>query len=424
MVIERLAEKFTYTDNVILERSRSDDSRILPTFDSGQARMTNGWVLDRAEGSRDDLRDAGLDVEKEMDGFLKRLRQYSLGVALSQVEMNIRSHLKEYPDQGLVLPNPKWIKDGKLIDSSGLPVIPMIKGDERDGAVLEASCKAEKHLVNCEDGMAVITSPTGWTGLRNSEGRLYDYMASQTVIFKRERGTIQSVTLVTDMTRQQNKQFLIEMGVDPRKLEGQSEKEEIANIVRNPALLSPNLGESFSIEDIANKILAIRGRGDIKTHKIDGSTEIRPVSALLRDIRRVDQLLIFSERAEKYLAEFRQFVLLNAGNLENGFMVRKMAEEMKRTILKITGVIMDEKNLSIPYPQAEAGGEFDREVAYLKSLPGCANGRTSDWSILSGNIVAMQTLAENPWLEPKECISCGEIILCGSKCHTCGGKAA
>ena len=242
----------------------------------------------------------GFNVSGEIDGLAKYRD-------ITEIEMNIRHYIREYAKQGLVLPNLVYLnEEGKLVNLSGIPLVPRITAEERMGAILEASIKVESFINEGMPGsMAVITSPRGPSGMKDQNDEAIDYPMTQTLIFIKEaNGYLKSVNLVSDLTINQNKELREKLGTSGGNIFRINEMEDLAQIVRNPALLGPNSG--YSLEGILDEILRIRGDSDIVLEKPGGKREYRLVQEYKRDLLRFEELLTIYENAENYISEFKK----------------------------------------------------------------------------------------------------------------------
>ena len=376
----------------------------------------------------------GFDVGKEVEGLVKHKNS-------REVETNIRSYIREYAKQGLVLPNLIDLKDGKLVNSSsGLPITPGILALERNGSVLEASLKLEDFMAKALPGsMAVITSPMGPSGMKDQSGKYIDYPMTQTLIYwKEENDHLKGVTLVSDLNKEQNRELLYRLGGLNKNVYSTeiTEMDDLASIVRNPVLLGPNSG--YFLDRVVNEILNIRGNSDIRLDLPNGQVEYRSALEYKRDLRRIDELLVFNQEAEQLLDKFRDFMLSNLSCLDNPFTKRRLEDELYKTILKITGTLEEYKRsrnkpvssgverfgMTEKWIQDDSYG-YGNEMAFLQNKVGC-NGSgvgSQNISILGGRSYGGGGVSEN--LSGK-CSKCGinhaEIGGCGF-CNSCAMAA-
>lgn len=392
--------------------------------------------LEISRSARNDNRlvDAGFFTENELISFLESFNQElsegktpteAVGAPLWGMVANIRSYLLEYAEQALVLPHlVKLSSRGEMVNLNGAPI--QIDPTERQGAYLEAKWKVQQFMAKALDGsLAVMTSPPGITGKVDKEGRPISFQNTQTIIFWKEQGKLQGITLVTDMTKGQNRELLRELGA-PTGFHT-DELSELSDIVRNPALLGPNRGQS--LQGVINKILSIRGYSDIRIINNKGEVEFRPVSEIFRDLARREELLKFNEVAEKCIEQFENFVISNAGNLNNSFIRRRLSEEIEGTILRATRTILREKNgLASDYSELRflsRGDYFGEELQHLKSWAGCSINSSSSMRALRG-FPSLGISIDSFGSISKTCKICGvkeaEAGGCGF-CHDCEGQA-
>jgi len=395
---------------------------------------------------------AGFEVQKDVNGFWAdyqkalnegKTREEAFRISLSERVVNIRTYIVEYARQGLVLPHMIGLDKGKLINThNGQEKLPGISSQERGGAVRAATEQIENFFANVDEGIAVNTSPRGKMGFFNKDGLEFEYFNCQTFIYKKGvDGSFEGVSLVSDMTLDQNRQLMRRLGVSENLL-------TVENIVRNPALLTPNLGRSISIEDVAEMILDIRGEGKIRLINAKEEVEYRSVSGMRRDLSRRSELLKFNRETESecegYIDDFVKSVAAAFNTVDAKSFMNKLALELERVILKVTSKVKPKAQwrpyeLSRDYSlkeQHQYGGyndlseqarllrEYAPEIAYLKERAGCASvggSRVGGSGYMMSSEIALALVA-NPNLEAKQCLSCREVNICGKdQCYACKG---
>lgn len=379
----------------------------------------------------------GFCIQLEINGLIADYREArsdgktsreALLLSFSEREKNIRTYLLEYPGEGVVLPNLVDIAAVKgkqrMVNSyNHKAIIPRISPAERNGATLRASEQVEQFLVQAEPGsVAVITSPIGWTGFKG-----VDYGDTQTLIYrKKDDGGLEGVTIVSDLTLEQNKRLLIELGVDAAKLDGKSESEIIAKVVENPALVSPFLGKSLTLEDVASKILDIRGDRDITLHLPSGINR-RSTVDMMSNIKKGDKLLEFDPEVEAIIKSFKEFVFEQEEYIEGESVLLNIAQSMEDTLLGASEIIMQQahpnkevKTHSTYVPIRQRPQDRERIIDELAKLPGCASGFTSTSvrAILRGSTYNIPSTGIG--LESEKCSKCFQRkeTVCGV-CNDC-----
>ena len=374
----------------------------------------------------------GFNVSGEIDGLAKYRD-------ITEIEMNIRHYIREYAKQGLVLPNLVYLnEEGKLVNLSGIPLVPRITAEERMGAILEASIKVESFINEGMPGsMAVITSPRGPSGMKDQNDEAIDYPMTQTLIFIKEaNGYLKSVNLVSDLTINQNKELREKLGTSGGNIFGINEMEDLAQIVRNPALLGPNSG--YSLAGILDEILRIRGDSDIVLEKPGGKREYRLVQEYKRDLLRFEELLTFDENAENCISEFKKFVKTHVNNLDNLFVRKRLERELYNTILKIVGTLDEFKRSRNTFTSFSAGEfgmtqslirdddyGFGKEMAFLQTKIGCNGSGSSNVRVLMGVSSGLGGVIGSENSLSGKCSKCGvnHAVLggCGF-CDSCEGE--
>ncbi|MBI2011475.1 hypothetical protein HYS91_01770 [Candidatus Daviesbacteria bacterium] len=405
-------------------------------------------------GENSILDGTGFDLYKEVQRFFLNLNQANNPTP--ELEANIRTYVVEYIFNGTVIPHlVDQDGEGNVINSYDKQrIVNKITPSERRGVILRASEKIDEFFRNLRrtgrKGLAAVNSPEGWTGMRDSEGDLIEYVNHQIPIFwTREDKRFRGLTLVTDLTPEQSKQLSINLGINEIKLSRQGE-DLICDIVENPATFSYPRSRIKTPEDVFQEILRVRGSGDFAFKQQDGSIKYVPVKKMLEDIRRFDELLEFSEEIEVYIANLKQFILDNTIDFKNHFTQKRLVSEIERTILKITRVtLISSTNViltrlggegstkldSSPSAQNDkhalndndyfpSPDNFKKEIAYLKMQAGCAGGGKGKRKVLlSDSAKVLENLNSFGVGKGRRCKMCGEINYCSESCwkEDCGG---
>lgn len=345
-----------------------------------------------------DLKEAGYDVLMEMRRLIKdvntNLKQgkvllEAVGIAAGELEVNLRTYDLEIIKSKPVLPhlNRFGEKNGRLrmVGNNGEPVVNAITAQERAGSVLEASKKIEDFLLSAENNsFAVLMNPAGWNGFVDEHGQEAEpHLNAETMVFWKDRnGVLKGLTLVTDLVEEQAQQTMVSLGVSEKEMSGDNEKERLANIVKNPALISFPRFDPF--EYVLDRILAVRGRSDIKLRQRDGSVEIRSVEEVRGDVRRFDALLQFSLEEERLIAGPRQYMLEEIQRLGERVVQQSIVDKIEKAILMLTRKHLNTINGTAVYkPEVKAGlieisdtfirrdDDFSPEIMFLKTRAGC-----------------------------------------------------
>lgn len=372
-------------------------------------------------------------------------------VATNELEVNIRDHDVEFIKSKTVIPhsNRLDVVDGvqRQVGNNGRPVVDAISSQERNGSVLEAAGIVESFLLFANPHSCGVTmSPSGWSGyeLRHKNAQVM-------VSWKDQGEILKGLTFVTDLSEEQARQVMISLGVSEEALKGENEQERLINIVRNPALLAFPRSDINPFEYVFDKILAIRGREDIKLLQKDGSVEQRSVEQTKADIEKFDELLIFDQEEEACIFELRKFIMGRAPQLGDRNTQETVAKKIESTVLKLAREHLRKNDITwkgLPYGYrasaipVRAGihllersenysDNFAPELAYLKSRGGCPTGATRvlrgvSLGIESGGAKMPSTVTSSDLKDKDFCIkcgACGEYIWCvvrrGQKCPKC-----
>lgn len=358
--------------------------------------------------------DVGFDVRDEMirliadtNRALEEGRSLDQAVALSAetLEVNLRTHHGEIIMQRPVLPhlNKFGMKNGhlRMVGENGEPVIDAITTKERNGSVLEASMAIEDFLLNAENSScAVLMNPSGVNGYQGKNGENLSHLNAEVMIFnKDEKGDLKGLTIVVDLVEEQAREIMVRLGVSRDLLGGGSEMERLANIVRNPALLSFPGSDITPFEFILDKILSVRGTQAFELLQRDGKPEIRPIEEVRKDVREFKELFRLTQEEEDYVTQPKQLVLTQRERLGEAVVQQEIIAKIEETILLLTReqlkktssidktviyqVIRGIEPRAIRKPFLESDN-FDREIAFLKTRAGCPPGRSLSGTGLRG----------------------------------------
>lgn len=354
------------------------------------------------------LRKAKYDALMEIGRFIRDInRGLNEGKSLAEAvensanefEINLREYYLEIIKQKPVLPHLNRLdeKNGqsRMVGNNGEPVVNSISAQERNSAPLQASKKIEEFLLSApNNSFAVLMSPSGWNGYIDTDGiEDESHLNSETMVFwKDQTGTLKGLTLVTDLSNDQTAQVMTSLEVSKQALTGNNEKEKIANIVRNPAMLSFPSSTINPFEYVLDKILAARGINDIKLKQHDGSMEIRSVAQIISDIQNFKELLAFSQEEENLVSSPKKFILEQSENLGNKSVQQEIIYKIEKAVLLLTRKYLIDSgrssqptspypihtNISFPDNQINfrdmlsiIDDNFAPEIAFLKTRAGC-----------------------------------------------------
>lgn len=340
------------------------------------------------------IKEACYDVRMEMERLYRNINSgVAVEVAAEELEINLRTYDLEIIKSRPVLPhlNRFDLNNGvlRMVGNNGEPVIDAISARERSGAVLEASQSIENFLLSAENNsFAVLMNPAGWNGFTDEQGREAEpHLNTEAMIFWKDRaGELKGLTLVVDLKEEQARKTIISLGVSGELLVGKTEHERLANLVRNPALLS--LPEAYinPFIYVLDQMLAQRGSGDFQLQMRQGTPEIRPVNEVRKDIERFEDLLRFSHEEEELMSEPKRFILGAVGELGEESIQQELVRKIEKVILKLTRAYLQKNEINFSYvnptsfiaTSVYAGTNIDNiqddfsvEIAYLKTRAGC-----------------------------------------------------
>lgn len=368
------------------------------------------------------------NIEREVQGLFRIAGSDSLEGALSEVRGNIIGFKLEFYLQAALLPNPVRLNRHGDIENalSGQRILDMITKRERLGGVYDGFATVEAYLAEAQPGsMAVIASPSGWSGLQDSYGRDYNYHDSQVYTFRvREDGELEAFTLVTDMDFDQNLNLLEKLGVETKGiLKPKTYRERLAETVKTPSLIPPGQLEGF--EQVAGILQEVIGSDVIRTvTNPDGSKTQKYFADVYKDLQRGDELLKLDARCEEIVGEFETFVR-EILTLQSPEVARGAIEiKLRDTLVDIYTTVKGEK---IPTYKTQSEREFFylAQSKQIAMLPGCSGGWTSsNIGIDTGlGIRGASTESSNVSYNKGDCVKCKredvEVGPC-KLCRSCG----
>ncbi len=348
-----------------------------------------------------DFKKIGYDEKAEIESLFRIINinlaegkslTEAVGIAAGELELNLRGYNLEIIKQRPVLPhlNRFDIKNRKIrmVGSSGEPVVDAVTAEERNGSVKEASEKVEDFLLFApNNSLAVLMNPAGWNGFKDAHGREAEpHLNTETMVFwKNKNGVLQGLTLVTDLKEEQAEQVMINLGVIA-SIPEVGEHERLANIVRNPALISFFGSDINPFEYVLDKILAQRGSGNIKLRQRKGDPEVWSIQEIRRDIGKFEELLLFKLEEESLVTEPKQYILEQMHKLGEKFIQQEIINKIEQAIILLAERYLKATNKFEYYrmkaPQTsysdsrELGLAKDRDfvpiMLFLRSRGGCS----------------------------------------------------
>lgn len=338
------------------------------------------------------IKEAGYDVLMEIRRLFRNINSgLDVELAASELEINLRTYDLEIIKSRPVLPhlNRFDFKSGtlRMVGNNGEPVVDAISTKERNGSVLEASQVIENFLLSVENNsFAVLMNPAGWNGFTDEFGREAEpHLNTEAMVFwKDQKGQLRGLTFVVDMNEEQARKTMASLGVSVQILEGETEHERLANIVRNPALLSLPKAYANPFTYVLDKVLAQRGDRDFQLRMRKGPPEVRSVVEVKRDIARFEELLLLSQEEEKLITEPKKFILENAAKLDDKSVQQEIINKIEKAILLLTREYRNSTEnhpktvIPIYSPVVSAAAyinnrqdDFSTEIAFLKTRSGC-----------------------------------------------------
>lgn len=367
------------------------------------------------------------NIEREVEALFEISQRDSPETALKEVRGNIIGFKLEFYLQQALLPNPVRLSSKGHIENalSSQRVLDMITKRERFGAVYDGFETVEAYLASAAPGsMAVIASPSGWSGLQNSFGEDYNYHDSQVYTFRlNEGGDLEAFTFVTDMDYDQNVRLLEALGVDTASLDKPiTYRQRLAQMVKTPALIEPGKVSGFG--EITSMIEGVMGTDVIRVVKnADGTKSNRYFSDVYHDLDRGKELLGLDRRCEEIVGGFDDFVreILKLQSPE----VARLAIEIKlsNTLVEVYSAVSGQE-VPIGISTKERELFYIRQTKQIGLLYGCSGDGGSAVGISTGLGVRLASTESGSVSYSKgDCVKCfrkntevGPCKLCRSCC--------
>lgn len=296
-----------------------------------------------------------------------------------------RQFCLEYIYRNLALPIPVklWIVGNRvrIVPSkySEEPYVNHVTEEEREGAVKNSILEVENFLTSAPRGsMAIATSPSGWSGLKDQDGAPKDHADAQTYLFRiNELGLLEGVTLRTDMTLEENEALVTKyLGAETTRGQSLTEKERITKAVGAVITLLP-VNKLRTFEEVIDTLEEVRGSPyafntfNEKTNNWEKRT-FEEMRSALKKRRALERL---HEKAEdlivKYESEMKGLVEVSPENFKT------MAVALGKTILEI---FKDWESTKGSVEVARSERQTDNLV-YSRAIPPYFDTRNIDYSL-------------------------------------------
>ena len=301
-------------------------------------------------------------------------------------------------------------------DSAQRPYEDLVKIEERDGVVRKAIAGMAELMAKAPPGtVAMITSPPGWSGLRDSEGNLISYQESQTYVFRiREDGTPEGLTLRTDMILREHERLvaLLDGKFDSSELPA-----DVFSRIKNVAGQVTVFQETAGENGFHRVLRAIKAVKTSPYTLIDRERdEMRTFEEMAEDI---DATPILDGQVRLLLDHFRAEVERNLENLSPQA-VRQLVIMTGRTLLAISRFSSQAQErftgqLSTIGIRTMGQSDYLQELAFMQTMSGCNGGGKTIFSQAFG---LRTTLTNKKEKGSVEC--CGLSLKPGSICPLCG----
>lgn len=316
------------------------------------------------------------------EGDPPEIRKEKLLRALRRTETDIKGFNLEYLVEGLVFPihyKIKWLNGRKrLVDPFyDKLVVDTVSEEERKGSVKRALAeKIEPFLLDAPDGsIAVMTSPSGWTGMRGNDRKFIEYPDSQTYIWQKKGEEVLGFTIRTDFKNVEHRELLGRLSFEKVALD---EDSSVCDYVESIVGIIP-MGRQIDIKEVVDVMRNVRD--DLSC----GSTlayKDRDWDEVYRDLDRRGELWRFDDQTKAWVEEFENYVLTS--NLSR----KEIGEMLATTILRISkflrsGQLLKTTKETYSYMADQHRISYGLVLAHVQELPGCAGGGGSKSSLVN-----------------------------------------
>ncbi len=356
-------------------------------------------------------------IENQTNLFLEQCNKEGMLTALNQLRMDLYGYYLEYILQEGVIPfSLRFNNSGRLVGEfyGDKPIVEMIDGRERNGAVLKAMNDLEKKLKVLEQGEIVFRiSPAGWTGLD------YDYKETQAqVLWKDKEGKIRGLTIRTQIHLQGILSIISSLGVDiPCQLISGDETNLVSyitslNITCDWPLLEliEFLTDKFNYQDHRKRDL--RSQINNWWHEDYDFKHFDEIAGLIDFLeKRIKKLVDVNYSAEEIKKELKGLISFVLVGMVSG-----------------RGKSEDDSWKVCFYPDTRflPDNYYDQAVIYLQSLTGCAGGGSAEKGFLLTPFGTVTIFEDDKYGSREfECPHCHKTVLRPEgelldKCPYCG----
>lgn len=266
-----------------------------------------------------------------------------------------------------------------------------ITDQEREGATKSSIAKVEKFLTKAPIGsMAIVASPSGWSGMLHANGTMMYHGDSQTYIFRvNEDGALEAVTLRTDMTLEENEQLVEELeslgGNNVQFDQELEEQERIKNVVSSAVLLRGNQ-VNMTFEEVIDAIERVKGSPNAFEGSEKRGIEPRTFAEMVSTLSKLEDQPKLRERANELIKAHTATMQEEVLNLSPESL-KQMAISIGKVILRILREESDPDSgdigSAIPLardvsyltqPEKYVYRQDEEALMQLQQIGGCAGG--------------------------------------------------
>jgi hypothetical protein len=328
-----------------------------------------------------ELDKVSVDTYAFEDEYLKQMVNLRWNLALEVVDGEQRIICPDYGNGTLASATSKKERDGVVYET--------LFGNKKKGIK-----GFEQEMIDASVGTTgILTSTEGWSDLEDAEGKPIVYPESQIYVIKKvAEDRLQAYTFRYNANISQNEAFQRSLGLSISKSEDQ--KERIKNTFRNFAIITSEVSDQAekegrkSVRDFSDVVSlmqeAVGGREEAYKGKTFGD-----MHAFLEHPERFTRRHPLTERLITRFQEYASWRLTQGGKFEdietdlqialafNPTQLGKLYREEGNVTINDNGNGISEgvaKNRLVMFTQMPGGINYQKELAHLQELPGCAGG--------------------------------------------------
>lgn len=393
-------------------QSKKETSFTFRSLEDEIAYLQVHWRTENLPSNWDELPGTGFWVKSQVElifselfeGDTSELRREKLQKGTERTRIDVKAFALEYLAEGLAFPihyRKEWI-DGRFRVFDPLYkklMVDTVSEEERGGSVKKTLAeKVEPFLLEAPNrSIAVMISPSGWTGMKGNDGKLITYPDSQTYIWQKMGNDFFGFTIKTDFEHKEHRELLKRLSFGQTII---PENSSVCSYVEGVVGIIP-VGQDYDIKDIIQVIQKVRK--DLSGGS-DRVFEDREWEEVYQNLERREELWNFGERVNEMIEEFEEYVLSAKRSK------KEVQTALAVTILRISKFLRGKQLLKTVKEQTYSREFYYPDVSYgkvlshVQEIPGCAGGGGRATLV---NSITLRRAIENSHSSECKKIKCG-----------------